>query len=152
MWKEFTNISKIKPSLYRPMNGVANELIAIGRILKAGFFVAKTEIRELPYDAIIVLGPNRSLRVQIKGSQTGTVSFEGGGRSGKQQKKGKEAVDRKFKYSKIHCDMLIAIDGNNGDCYIVPVEELKKYKKSATFKKLENYKERWDVLMNCGND
>ena len=151
-WKEFTNITKIEEHLYRPMNGIANELIAIGRIMKAGFFVARMDIREVPYDAIIVLNKDRSLKVQIKGSQTDTVSLTGGQRSGQQQKKGKDAVNKEYKYDKSHCDVLVAIDGTNGDCYIIPAEDLGRYKTQTSFKNLADYKEKWTVLKDHGSD
>lgn len=130
---------------YRTINGNANELIAIGRCIKAGFACSKVEVTNGRYDAVIDPGKNkRLLRVQIKGSGNGSVTFTGGGRSGQQISR--QATSRVYKYTAEDCDLILAIDSNNGDCYIIPIDDIKQWGTSKSISKLQKYKENWSLL------
>jgi hypothetical protein len=48
------NITKMDGGIYRTINGNANELIAIGRCIKAGFACSKVEVTNGRYDAASV--------------------------------------------------------------------------------------------------
>jgi hypothetical protein len=84
------------------------------------------------------------LRVQIKGSSTGSVSFTGGGRSGQQISR--SVASRVYKYTSEDCDMILVVDSNNGDCYIVPIDDIKNMGKTKSLSKLGKYKENWSLL------
>lgn len=130
---------------YRTINGNANELIAIGRCIKAGFACSKVEVTNGRYDAVIDPGKNkRLLRVQIKGTGGGSISFTGGGRSGKQINR--KVASRTYKYTSTDCDLVLAVDGRNGECYIIPVNDLQKWGKTKALSKLQDYKENWALL------
>jgi formylglycine-generating enzyme required for sulfatase activity len=139
----FTNIDK---GIFRSMNGNADEMIAVGRIIKAGFPCSRVDVTNAKYDAVVDLGGyQKVLRVQIKGSGTGIIDFTGGSRSGKQISR--EVKQRTYKYSQQDCDLIIGVDTTNGDCYIIPIEELSKWKNSTNIKNLQQYKENWQILV-----
>jgi hypothetical protein len=139
------NITKMDGGIYRTINGNANELIAIGRCIKAGFACSKVEVTNGRYDAVIDPGQGKKLlRVQIKGSSTGSVSFTGGGRSGQQISR--SVASRVYKYTSEDCDMILVVDSNNGDCYIVPIDDIKNMGKTKSLSKLGKYKENWSLL------
>jgi len=141
------NITNMEEGSYRTINGNANELIAIGRCIKAGFACSKVEVTNGRYDAVIDPGNSkRLLRVQIKGAGNGSVSFTGGGRSGQQISR--TAESRTYKYSKEDCDLILAVDSNNGDCYIIPINDIQSWGTSKSLSKLQDYKENWDLLGN----
>jgi PD-(D/E)XK endonuclease len=139
------NITKMEEGNYRTINGNANELIAIGRCIKAGFACSKVEVTNGRYDAVIDPGKGkRLLRVQIKGAGNGSVSFTGGGRSGQQISR--EVASRVYKYSREDCDLILVVDSNNGECYIIPIEAIQKWGTSKALAKLTEYKENWNLL------
>ena len=139
------NITKMEDGNYRTINGNANELIAIGRCIKAGFACSKVEVTNGRYDAVIDPGKKkRLLRVQIKGSGNGSVTFTGGGRSGQQISR--QARSRIYKYTSDDCDLILAVDSNNGDCYIIPIRNIEQWGTSKSLSKLQEYKENWKLL------
>lgn len=145
------NLTGIKEGIFKPHHGVANEFIAIGRTIKAGFPTLKSEITNSRYDAIVDLGSKKTLlRMQIKGSTTGGFGFIGGYRSGKQVSR--EAPARDYKYSKDDIDILLGIDSNNGDCYIIPIEDIQEWGKSRSMSKLQYYKENWQILIDIAKN
>ena len=139
------NITGVAAGNYRTMNGNADEMIAIGRIIKAGFACSRVDVTNAKYDAIVDIGGKQKLlRIQIKGTSGNNLTITGGTRSGVQ-------IDKKFKqkaykYTKEDCDLIIGVNSNNGDCYIIPIEDTKEMGGSLSLKKLENYKENWQIL------
>lgn len=133
--------------IYRTMNGNSDELIGIGRCIKAGYACSKVEITNARYDAVIDpgLGDGRLIRVQIKGTSTGTLDFTGGSRSGRQIDR--SAPSRTYVYTRSDCDLILGVDSNNGDCYLIPVDHLLRIGKQASLKKLAEYKENWSYLL-----
>jgi hypothetical protein len=139
----FTNIDK---GIFRTMNGNADEMIAVGRIIKAGFPCSRVDVTNAKYDAVVDLGGyQKVLRIQIKGSGTGKIDLTGGSRSGKQISR--EVKQRTYKYTKHDCDLILGIDTSNGDCYIIPIEDTLKWKNSIDVKYLTEYKENWQILI-----
>lgn len=142
MWTK--NITKLEKGIFRTINGNADELIAVGKCVKAGFHCSKLETTNGRYDAVIDAGKGNLLRVQIKGTSNGILSFSGGGRSGQQINRA--ISQRTYKYSPDDCDIILGIDSNNGDCYIIPINIIGKFGKSKTLSKLGKYKENWNLL------
>lgn len=131
---------------YRTINGNADELIGIGRCIKAGFACSKVEVTNGRYDAVIDPGKGKKLlRVQIKGAGNGSVSFTGGGRSGQQISR--EVASRTYKYGPADCDLILVVDSNNSDCYIIPIEAIQQWGNSKSLSKLKDYKENWKILI-----
>ena len=150
------NLTKNDDGIFRTINGSADELIGIGRTIKAGFNCSRVDIPNGRYDAVVDVGGGRMLRIQIKGvgrnknGKLGSVSFTDGGRSGKQ-------IDRKvksriYKYTVKDIDILMAVDSGNGECYIVPIKDLGKWGKTKALSKLKEYKENWDILIKIAHE
>ncbi|BAW47284.1 uncharacterized protein HPF21_0882 [Helicobacter pylori] len=103
------NLTGINKGIFRTMNGNADELIAIGRVIKAGFPCSRVDVTNAKYDAIVDLGGKQKLlRIQIKGTGGDTLNFTGGYRSGVQIDR--NAPKRTYKYTKKDCDLILGID------------------------------------------
>ncbi len=138
------NITNIGDGVFRTINGNSDEMIAIGRCMKAGFPCSRVDITNGRYDAIVDVDGKKLLRIQIKGTSTGNLSFTGGGRSGQQISR--DVQQRTYKYTKDDCDLILGIDGSNGDCYIIPVEDLEQWGTTKALSRLQEYKENWNIL------
>lgn len=140
------NITAIELGKYRTINGNADELIGIGRCIKAGFACSKVETTNGRYDAVIDPGGDnpKLLRVQIKGTGSGSVSFTGGGRSGQQISR--SVAQRTYKYTSKDCDLILAVDSSNGDCYVIPIKDIESWGTTKSLSKLQKYKENWNIL------
>ena len=139
-----TNITDIPQGNFRTMNGNSDELIGVGRVIKAGFACSRVDVTNAKYDAVVDIGEQTLLRIQIKGTSTGTLNFTGGTRAGQQISR--EAKSRKYKYSKSDCDLILGVDSTNGECYIIPVEDIQQWGDNKSLAALEIYKENWDIL------
>lgn len=147
MEKWTINLTEIDSGLFRTMNGNADELIAIGRVIKAGFPCSRVDVTNAKYDAIVDMGGRKKLlRIQIKGTSDGNIGFTGGYRSGQQISR--EAPSRVYKYTNKDCDLIIGIDSTNGDCYIIPIDDIEPWGNSKRLSKLQKYKENWKILIN----
>lgn len=128
------------------MNGNADELIAIGRVIKAGFPCSRVDVTNAKYDAIVDTGGRKKLlRIQIKGTSGGSIGFTGKYRSGQQISR--EAPSRAYKYTNKDCDLILGIDSTNGDCYIIPINDIEPWGNSKSLSKLQKYKENWKILI-----
>ena len=143
-WKR--NYTNMDPGIYRTVEGNADEIIAIGRIVKAGFSCSRVDITNSRYDAVVESGnTGKLLRIQIKGIGGNSFNFTGGGRSGRQIDRD---VDQKVrKYTKDDCDLMVGITKDKGEIYIVPIEDIDNMGKSRSLSKLEYYKENWKILL-----
>ncbi len=140
-----TNTTKIPEGNFRTINGNADEMIGVGRCMKAGFPCSRVDITNGKYDAIVDVDTKRLLRIQIKGSGNGSIGFTGGTRSGQQISR--TVASRKYKYSPEDCDIILGVDGTNGDCYIIPVDDIQEWGDSKSIAKLQSYKENWPLLI-----
>ncbi len=140
------NYTKMDEGIYRTVEGNADEIIAIGRIVKAGFSCSRVDITNSRYDAVVESGkPGNILRIQIKGIGGNSFNFTGGGRSGRQIDR--TVTQKVRKYTKDDCDLMVGITKDKGELYIIPIEDIEKMGKSKSLKKLEYYRENWDVLL-----
>jgi hypothetical protein len=145
------NLTKTEDGIFRTINGNADELIGIGRTIKAGFACSRVDITNGKYDAIVDVGKGVLLRIQIKGvGANGSVSFMGGGRSGQQINRAVKS--RTYKYTAKDIDILMAVDSRNGDCYIIPVKDLNKWGTTKSLSTLEQYKENWNILTKIADE
>ena len=148
-WKK--NITGREKGIFRTQNGNADEMIAIGRITKAGFPCSRVDVTNARYDAIVDLGFNNLLRIQIRGFSEGNpVSFVGGSRSGQQFDR--TSKSRSYKYTKADCDVFVAINSDNGDIYIIPIEDIQQWGKTRAISKLQMYRENWDFFIEKGKE
>jgi len=138
------NLTNIDEGIFRSINGNADEMIAVGRCMKAGFPCSRADVTNGRYDAIVDVGNGNLKRIQVKGTSGGSVSFLGGGRSGQQISR--TASQRTYKYTSNDCDIILAVDGRNGDCYIIPIDDISSFGKSKALSRLQAYKEDWNKL------
>ncbi|MEK7550123.1 MAG: group I intron-associated PD-(D/E)XK endonuclease [Patescibacteria group bacterium] len=138
------NITGIDSGIFRSINGNSDEMIGVGRCMKAGFPCSRVDVTNAKYDAIVDIGNGKLLRVQIKGTAGKSVDFTGGGRSGKQISR--TVSQRTYKYTKADIDIILAVNSSNGDCYIIPVEDIDQWGNNKALSKLGIYKENWDIL------
>lgn len=138
------NITNIDDGIFRTINGNSDEMIGIGRCMKAGFPCSRVDVTNAKYDAVVDIGNGKLLRIQIKGTGGGSVSFTGGGRSGQQISR--TVAQRTYKYTKDDIDLILAVDSRNGDCYIIPVEDIEQWGNTKSLSRLQEYKENWDIL------
>jgi hypothetical protein len=145
------NLTNTQDGIFRTINGNADELIGIGRTIKAGFACSRVDITNAKYDAIVDVGKGILLRIQIKGvGEHGTANFTGGSRSGAQINR--NIASRTYKYNENDIDILMVVDSRNGDCYIIPVEDLEKWGNTKKLSQLQTYKENWDLLIKKRDD
>ena len=138
------NITNIDDGIFRTINGNSDEMIGIGRCMKAGFPCSRVDVTNAKYDAVIDIGNSKLLRVQIKGTGGGSVSFTGGSRSGQQVNR--NVAQRTYRYTEDDIDLILAVDSTNGDCYIIPVADIAQWGNTKSLSRLQNYKENWDIL------
>ncbi len=120
--KWIINLTNIEGGVFRTMNGNADEMIAIGRIIKAGFPCSRVDVTNAKYDAIVDLGGfQKLLRIQIKGTGGSSINFTGGYRSGQQINR--NTPSRAYKYTNKDCDLIIGINTNTSECYIIPIAD-----------------------------
>ncbi len=145
------NLTNIEGGVFRSMNGNADEMIAIGRVIKAGFPCSRVDVTNAKYDAIVDIGgAKKLLRIQIKGTGGKSIDFTGGGRSGKQISR--EAPSRVYKYTNKDCDLIIGIDTRNGDCYIIPIDDILPFGNSKSISQLQQYRENWQSLIDMAKE
>jgi len=138
------NITEIEAGIFRSVNGNSDEMIGVGRCMKAGFPCSRVDVTNAKYDAIVDIGNGKLLRIQIKGTSGGSVSFMGGGRSGQQINRA--VASRTYKYTAKHIDIILAVDSTNGDCYIIPVADIAQWGNTKSLSMLQKYKENWEIL------
>jgi hypothetical protein len=139
------NLTKLDAGIFRTTNGNSDELIAVGRCIKAGFACSIAGTTNGRYDAIIDKGKGVLLRAQIKGTSGTSLGFTGGGRSGQQINR--DVAQRTYKYTKTDCDLIIGVNSTNGICYIIPIEDIAVFGNSVSLSKLSQYKENWNILL-----
>ncbi len=145
------NLTNIENGVFRSMNGNADEMIAIGRVIKAGFPCSRVDVTNAKYDAIVDIGgAKKLLRIQIKGTGGKSIDFTGGGRSGKQINR--ESPSRVYKYTNKDCDLIIGIDTYNGDCYIIPIDDILSFGNSKSLSQLQQYRENWQSLIDMAKE
>jgi hypothetical protein len=148
--KWIINLTNIDSGIFRTMNGNADEMIAVGRVIKAGFPCSRVDVTNAKYDAIVDLGGyQKLLRIQIKGTGSDVIGFTGGYRSGKQINR--EVQSRAYKYTEKDCDLILGIDTNNSDCYIIPIADIEKWGNTKPLSQLQDYKENWQILIDIAN-
>ena len=60
----------------------------------------------------------------------------------------KEAESRTYKYTKQDCNIIVGVDSNNGECYIIPREDIQQWGTTKKLSQLTKYKKNWDILKN----
>ena len=150
------NITGKENSAFAANLGDAHEFIVTGILIRLGFDVGVMQVKGVAYDLWLLAyekpnGKKASLRVQIKTiSEGGSIRFVGGSRGG---------IDRiykpkvkEYKYTIAHSDLIIGIDKNTLDLYLVPTRFIEKWGSSRSVGKMQPLKNNWDVLLNWNDE
>jgi len=146
------NITGLEKAKFAASLGDANEYIVTGLLIRLGFDTAVMVVKGQPYDLLVSAfkqpeGERVSLRCQIKTvSKGGNIRFIGGSRAG---------VNRHYipgvktyKYTTEHNDLIIGVDVQTLDLYLIPTMLIEKWGKSKSISKIQSLKNNWDILLN----
>ncbi|MCD4771456.1 hypothetical protein K8R30_03505 [archaeon] len=122
------------------MEGNADEMIVVGKLIKMGFNCSRVDVTNSKYDAVIDRD-GKLLRVQIKATGGNSLDLTCGGRAGRQINR--NVPSRQRKLNKNDCDLLIGMAKESAICYVIPAKDLKKFKNNISLSKLFKYKENW---------
>lgn len=154
--KHLLNITKTDKGKFDSNKGTAHEFYVAGILMRLGFDVSVSSMAGVPYDLIVSAfekGPSsrtKLLRVQVKTAKD-SVSFIGGVRGGADRaytSTEKELVEKKYKYSEEHNDLITGVQLETLDIYLIPTKFLKKFGESKSIKLLSPLKNNWDILLN----
>ena len=137
------NSQSIEKGIYRSMEGNADELIVVGKLIKMGYNCSRVDVTNSKYDAVIDKN-GQILRIQIKATNTNNLSLTCGSRSGKQIDR--QAKSRERKMTEEDCDILIGVTKESAICFVIPAKDLKLFGKNISLSKLEKYKEQWNNI------
>ena len=150
-WVSKTNITGLEEGRYAALLGDAHQYLVIGILMRLGFQVAHVTDRGLPYDIVVRAftrpgGKPVFLRCQIRTIRKGRISFIAGIRAG---------VDRKYipgvkeyKFTTEHNDLIIGVDFETLDLYLIPTCFIEKWGKSRAVSKLQPLKNNFEILLN----
>ena len=137
------NLVGLEQGIYRSMEGNADEMIVVGKLIKMGFNCSRVDVTNSKYDAVIDKN-GKLLRVQIKGTGGNTLDLTSGGRAGQQINRA--VASRQRKLTSQDCDILIGVLKDSAICYIIPAKDLAKFKNSVALSKIKDYKEKWNNI------
>lgn len=150
------NITGLNPAKHAALLGDAHEMIVAGLLARLGFEVGLIAAKGGPYDLWVIgfKGPSREiqpLRVQIRTvSKGGSIKFIGGTRGG---------INRiyiprvkKYKYTEKDNDLIIGVQRDTLDLYLIPTRFISKWGDSRSLRKLEPLKNNWEILLNWNDN
>lgn len=144
------NITKLDKGKIAANLGDAHEHIATGILIRLGFDVGIVDVHGTPYDLMIIgfekpEGKKITLRAQVKTADN-SISFIGGSRGGidREYKSGVKT----YKYTTAHSDVILGVDKNTLDIYVVPSRFLVNWGGSRATSKLQPLKNNWKILLN----
>lgn len=141
------NIQNINSGIMTANAGDSAQFLFLSRAILAGYNCSNVDVRSSRYDAVIDY-KNILLRVQVKGISSNEISFVDRDRGGQgidfthERNKGKRITSE-------DCDLYVAVDKDNGICFIIPMDDIDtKYKMVSKAKVLElkEYKENWLLI------
>lgn len=140
--------------------GDAHEHFVVAILMRLGFEVSITELSAEPYDCIVFAfdkppsegGEKFALTTQVK-TCTNSISLTGGTRAGVDRiYDAEETEDKSYKYTPDIVDLLIGVDKENIDLYLLPAFFTTDWGKSKSLNKIEPLKNNWDVLINWNTE
>jgi len=150
------NITGMDPAKHAALLGDAHEMIVAGILARLGFEVGIIAVKGGPYDLWVIgyKGPSREiqpLRVQIRTvSKGGSVKFTGGTRGGRNRIYIPKV--KKYKYTEKDNDLIIAVERETLDLYLIPTRFIAKWGESKSVRKLQVLKNNWDILLNWNDE
>ena len=145
------NVTGLEKAKFAASLGDANEYIVTGLLIRLGFDASVSVVKGQPYDLLVSAfkqpkGESVSLRCQIKTVSRGSIRFIGGSRGG---------VNRHYipgvktyKYTTEHNDLVIGVNVQTLDLYLIPTRFIAKWGNSKAISKLQPLKNNWDIMLN----
>mgnify|MGYP005843951147 CR=1 FL=1 len=133
--------------------GTAHEFLVTAILMRLGFDVSVSSVRGGPYDLLVTVfqnGPASSqciIRAAVRtASVMGNIRFIGGVHAGKNRVyiPGVKA----YKYTEHHNDLVIGVDRDSLDLYLIPTRFLQHFGKSKSLHQLDALRNNWDILLN----
>jgi len=140
---------------FEALLGDAHQFIVAGILIRLGFNVSLVALKGEPFDLIVFAyekpqGREIPLRCQIRASRRKSVKFTGGTRGGVNRIY-KPGV-KKYKYTPEHNDLIIGVDMDTLDLYLVPTRFIVNWGESRAFSKLQPLKNNWNILLNWNEE
>lgn len=151
------NVTGLNPAKHAALLGDAHEMIVAGILIRLGFEVGLISAKGGPYDLWVIgykepSGEIKPLRVQVKTvSEGGGVKFVGGLRGGVNRHYIRPSP-KEYKYTEKDQDLIIGVDTNTLDLYLIPTRFIAKWGKSRSIGKLQPLKNNWDILLNWNEE
>jgi hypothetical protein len=153
------NVAGIEPpSKFASRLGDAHQLIVAGILMRLGFHVSISLIKGEPFDMVVFAyrrpkGEQVPLRCQVKTSEAGrSIHFTAGTRGGVDRVY-RRPSPKEYKYTTQHNDLIIGVDKETLDLYLIPTRFVEKWKeKSKTLSKLEPLRNNWGILLNWNDE
>jgi len=144
------NVTELEKGKISANLGDAHEHIVAGILIRLGFDVGIVDVHGTPYDLMIVAfkipkGEKTVLRAQVK-TASGSISFVGGSRGGVDRTY-KSGV-KTYKYNAEHSDLILGIDKDTLDIYVIPTRFIESWGTSKATSKIQPLKNNWDILLN----
>lgn len=147
------NIVNMDKGKHAALLGEAHEFITTGILMRLGFGVSIVSVRGGPYDLIIPayedfdVDPTKVLflRAQTR-TMKKSLSFIAGIRAGVNRTY--KAGVKVYKYTEEHNDLVIGVDKESLDLYLVPTCHTQPWGGSKSKTKLQSYKNNWAILLN----
>ena len=154
-WINSTNITGLDKGRYAASLGDAHQYLVIGILMRLGFQVAHVTDRGLPYDIVIRAfkkkgGETVLIRCQVRTIRKGRISFIAGTRAGVDREY-KSGV-KEYKFTTEHNDLLIGVDPETLDLYLIPTLLTEEWGKGRAVSKLKPLKNNWDILLNWNDE
>jgi hypothetical protein len=150
------NITGRLKGKFEALLGDAHQLIVAGILIRLGFNVSLVALKGEPFDLIVFAyerpgGREVPLRCQVRSSwKKKEVKFTAGTRGGVNRVY-KPGV-KKYKYTTEHNDLIIGVDVETLDLYLVPTRFITSWGESRAFSKLQPLKNNWDILLNWNDE
>jgi hypothetical protein len=148
------NITGKLEGRFEALLGDAHQFIVAGILIRLGFTVSLVALKGEPFDLIIYAyekpnGREIPLRCQVRASHK-SVKFTAGTRGG---------VDRiykpdvkKYKYTTEHNDLIIGVNIDTLDLYMIPTKFIANWGESRAFSKLRPLKNNWNILLSWNEE
>lgn len=154
------NITKAESGKFSSNLGTAHEHLVTGILMRLGFDVSVSSVKGEAYDLLITAyetGPGSKehiIKAQVKTARK-SIGFVGGVRAGRDRaykSTEKKLVDKSYKYTEKHSDLIIGVDVESMDLYLIPTRIIKRFGKSKSLSKLALLKNYWNLLLNWSED
>lgn len=146
------NIVKMNKGGHAALLERASQFIVTGILVRLGFRVSVAGGSGGPYDLIVPAYEDFDLdptKIVLLRAQTRTVkrslSFIAGIRAGVNRTY--KAGVKVYKYTEEHNELIIGVDEDSLNLYLVPTRHIQKWGNSKSKAKLQTYKNNWDILL-----